>query len=277
MKKLSVALGAIVAIATVTNTALADTSSSGFDLVKDFILKHDYPEKFKDTVYHVKINDALVSPVLNDNTRDVVVLVTPNYLQSATILIYEISDDKIVKRVAEGLAPGPLVPLTGAYLDSHTLGEAVDIGLKDKQGDPNSRKIFIKTTFDKFGGVVAYANFFHVDGREGPAWFIDMSDSQSPLEGKDCSKFEFSSVDAIVSGQIDGATAHDYLVAKVGKNLYVYFINGLTDEKFLNKKSWVVPVPADFVGFPSGNPSPIQYTTVDGKVKNLSIPALSKE
>lgn len=260
-------------------TAYASDDQAGGDLasVTNFMLKNDYPELFKDTAYHVKIESMLTSDVLNDGSHDVVVLVTPNYRQSATILIYELAKDGTVNRVTEGLAPGPLVPITDKYLDSHTLGEAVDVSAGEKQHDPAARQVFITAGLKNFGGFVEYKDFFHADGRHGPAWFVNMSDVESPLEGNDCSKFEFSTVDSIASRRIDGAGNKNYLIAKVSKQFYIYLIDGLKDETFLNKKLWVVPVPADFSDFSPGNLSPLKYMTADGHSKNLSVPEISKE
>ena len=50
---------------------------------------------------------------------------------AATIVFYRIAENLEVSRVIEGLAPGPLQPLSGEYLDSHTLGAAADLDLMD--------------------------------------------------------------------------------------------------------------------------------------------------
>lgn len=239
--------------------------------VTNFMLTKDYPEFFGDKPYHIKIEDIFDADVLNDGTHDVVVHVIPSYRQSATILIYEIVADGGIRRITEGLAPGPLVPVTGDYIDSHTLGEGVDLTAGDKQNDTSARQKLIEVGLKQFGGFVSYKNFFHADGRKGPAWYLDMSDVDSPLEGKTCGNFEFSPVDAVVAGKISGADEGIYLVAKVGKQLYIYLINGSKDGIYLNKKLLIVPLPNDFSGFVEGEPSTVQYNTADGQKKNLSI------
>ena len=254
-----------------------DQTAKDLASVTAFMLKNDHPELFKDKAYHVKIENLMASDVLNDGSHDVVALVTPDYRQSATILFYEIAKDQSVSRVTEGLAPGPLVPVTGKYLDSHTLGDAFDVTAGADQHDPAARQAFIASGLKNLGGFVAYKDFFHGDGRHGPPWFIDMSDVESPLEGDNCSKFEFSTVDSIVGGHIDGAGSKNYLVAKVGKRFYIYLIDGLKDKTFLNKKLWVVQVPEDFSGFAQGSPSPVRYMTTDGQTKNLPVPEVVKE
>lgn len=261
----------LLLVASTTNADLR-RSAPELELIKSFIMKKDYPEVIKDQTYHMKIEDAVAAPVLNDGSRDVVLLVTPNYRQSATVLIYEIGNENAVSRVTEGLAPGPLVPVTDKYLDSHTTGDAVDVVAPDEKQHPGAREKFIKAGIENFGGFVAYRNFFHGDGREGSPWFIDMSGVDSPLEGDNCSKFEFSTVDAIAAGQLDGSGKQTYLVAKVGEQLYIYLISGLRDGKFLNKKLWTVPVPADFKSFATGDPATVTYVAQDGQLKSLAAP-----
>src|SRR5439155_20457671 len=73
-----------------------------------------------------------------------------------------------------GLAPGPLVPLSGAYLDSHSLGQGVDFTLNAKDG-PIDREKTLKGLFQsKFGGIVEYRSFVHADGRTGEPAYVDM-------------------------------------------------------------------------------------------------------
>lgn len=279
MNMIRIQAAILVALSISVTSAYADTPSqvSEVALVKDYMLKTDYPEKFSNHVYHVKILDAIVAPVLNDGSDDVVILVAPNYRQSATILFYKISETKTVTRVMEGLAPGPLVPVTGNYIDSHTLGEGVDLSLQGRQEDTVSRRNFIDVAAAKFGGMVAYPNFFHVDGRQGPLWYVDESNVMPVLENKDCSGFEFSAVEAVAVGQITGGGTDNYLIAKVGDSLYTYLISGLESGKFLNKKSWTSALPADFKSFMPEGAHVIQYQTVDGQAKDLVKSALVKE
>jgi hypothetical protein len=82
-------------------------------------------------------------------------------------VIYKINRDLKVARVTEGLAPGPLQPLSGDYLDSHSLGQAADFDIeipKDKRNPDDIRKIAMKNGMN---GFVTYDAFFHMDGRTG--------------------------------------------------------------------------------------------------------------
>ncbi len=264
--------GAVLFLAAYAAHADVSVAPHELDLIKGYMLNKDYPEKFGDKSYHVEINDVIVAPILNDGSRDVVVRVTPTYRQSATILIYEIGADDSVSRVTEGLAPGPLVAVSGDYIDSHTLGQAFDVLAPNEAKNPGARAKIMASGLENLGGFVAYKNFFHGDGRNGPTWFLDMSDADSPLMGDNCEGFEFSRVDAIAAGQLDGGGKQTYLVARVGKQLYFYLIAGLRDGKFLNKKTWNTAVPDDFKTFTRRDPSPITYITQDGQTKLLAAP-----
>lgn len=257
-----------------SGAAHADLAKSSHELglIQHFMLSKDYPEKFKGNSYHVELRDAVVAPVLNDGSHDVVILVTPTYRQSATVLIYEIAKDDSVSRVTEGLAPGPLVAVSGDYIDSHTLGDAVDVAAPDEKQHPGATAKIISAGIANFGGFVAYRSFFHGDGRMGAPWFIDMSGVDSPLEGDNCSKFEFSKVDEIAAGTLDGAGDKTYLAARMGHQLYLYLIGGLRDGKFLNKTVWVSDLPGDFKRFAPGDPSTIHYLTQEGQSKPLAAP-----
>lgn len=272
MRSIRWMVGVVLMLAVCAAEADVAAVTSDLDLVKTYMLAKDYPEQFGGKSYHVKIEDALVAPVLNDGTHDVVVLVTPNYRQSATVLIYKIAQDHSVSRVTEGLAPGPLVPVSGKYLDSHAIGQGFDVQASKGQGDPATQANLIKAGLKTLGGMVLYRNFTHGDSRNGSPWFVDMSDVESPLEADNCSKFEFSLVDQLAAGEVAGGGKQLYLVASVGKQLYFYVFDGLRKDGLLNKRKWVTPLPAGFKQFVADYPSAIEYLTDDGQTKPLAAP-----
>lgn len=161
-------------------------------------------------------------------------LVKPHYRQSPTVVLFKVSKDLKVKRVVEGLAPGRLVPVTGDYLDSHTLGMAADLTVQETEMDPKKRKQAVAIALKEMGGVVEYSNFIHTDGRTGKApVYIDMSYLKAPKDAT-CETFEFSTVDALhVAAKDDGSG--NYLVALVGAELYMYKIKKITTDGFLQK------------------------------------------
>lgn len=214
-----------------------------WEAVKQYILKDEYPELFGDKPYRLKINNAIIEDVDGDGQDDVIVHVTPHYLQSPTIILFKVSKNLKVTRVKEGLAPGPLVPLNGDFLDSHTLGSGMDLTLGKDQKDPTKRMAMIQAAFkNKMGGVVEYANFIHVDGRTGKGIYVDMTGLATPPEGDNCAKFQFSMPEEIaVLPKNDGSG--NYLLARVGKQIYQYKIHKIRDDGFLEKTLVIKPAP----------------------------------
>jgi hypothetical protein len=209
--------------------------------VQKYLLNEDYPEVFGEQHYRIKVEDALVADVDDDGNEEVILLVKPHYRQSPTIVLFKVSKDLKVKRVIEGLAPGPLVPVSGDYLDSHTLGMGVDLTIQGAEKDPKNRKEAVTIALKEMGGVVEYRSFFHTDGRKGKApVYVDMSHLEAPKNGS-CEAFEFSTVDAIKVASKDDGTGH-YLLALVGKELYTYKIKKITTDGFLEKNLTVKKV-----------------------------------
>lgn len=215
-------------------TAAAGEMPQKVAAVQKYLLEQEYPEVFGDKHYRVKIEDALVADVDDDGISEVILLVKPHYRQSPTVVLFKVSKDMKVKRVVEGLAPGPLVPVTGDYLDSHTLGMAADLTVKGAEKDPKMRKEAVAIALKEMGGVVEYANFIHTDGRTGKApVYIDMTHLKAPKDAT-CEKFEFSKVDALqVAAKDDGSG--NYIVALVGSELYMYKIKKIAADGFLQK------------------------------------------
>ena len=120
----------------------------------------------------------------------------------------------------------------------------------------------LQITLARFGGVVAYHNFYHVDGRKGPASYLDMTNVELPSHAQDCSSFEFSKVRQIAAGGLREDTARNYLAAWVGDEIYVYLLRGISSQGMLDKKLWIVKAPAEFKGFLPGQG--LAYKTASG-------------
>lgn len=210
--------------------------------VQQYLLKagNDYPEVFGEDSYRMKINNAIVADVDDDGEEEVVLHVTPHYLQSPTIMIFRVSKNLHVKRVIEGLAPGPLRPTSMDFLDSHTLGAGVDLTLGKDQANPAKRKAFIRATLKEMGGVVEYRNFIHMDGRKGRGMYIDMSGLDKPPTESTCESFEFSMPDAVTVLKEDDGSGN-YLLAMVGDKIYAYKIHKISSDGFLEKTLKILP------------------------------------
>ena len=238
------------------------------EAVRKYILEKEYQELFQDTHYRVRISNLVVADVDNDGRKDVTVQFMPHYRQSATIAFFRITEPMEVTRVIEGLAPGPLQPISGDYLDSHAFGSGVDFSIDDKQDSAAAADSVVKSALKEFGGLVAYANFFHADGRAGNGSYIDLTHISNVPGANNCEAFEYATIREIAVGHLKG---HDqnYLAAWVGDEIYVYLIRAVRDNGLLDKKFWVRKAPAGFKGFMPGKG--LAFVTASGDEETLGL------
>ena len=206
--------------------------------VQKYILEKDYPEVFGEKKYRTAVDGFEIADFGNDGLVEVIILYRPHYLQSPTIVIYQIQKDGSVKRIREALAPGPLVKRTNDFLDSHELGEGVDFDFFGKPISYEERKTVAKMAAEKGGLVVQYKNFMHMDGRKGEGAYLDMSHVE-PFDSKQtCASFEFSKVDFIYAavGSREDNKNSGAILAKVGNQVYMYEIAGIDKDGYLDKK-----------------------------------------
>lgn len=227
---------AILAWLVPATAAMAEGLDPRIEAVKNYLLGDDYPELFDDKPYHVQVRDIAVGDLDGDGQAEVVLMVAPHYLQSPTILIFQVNKQMQVTRVREGLAPGPVEPLTGDYLDSHTLSEAVDLTLGKDQNNPAKRRQMVAAAMrNGFGGIVEYRNFFHMDHRSGKGMYLDMTRIDLPARVRSCGSFQFSEVEAISIASRKHEKGN-YLLAKVGDEVYAYRIRKITKNGLLEKE-----------------------------------------
>lgn len=248
---------------------------SKVEAVRNYLLKEDYPEVFKNKPYRVRIEDVVVADIDNDGNPEVVVLFHPHYRQTPTVVFFQLDKELKVKRVFEGLAPGPLVPVSGQYLDSHTIGMAVDLTASAKpSAKPLQPRHVIKAARKgRLRGLVEYRTFFHADGREGTGSYVDMTHLDVPNNENKCAHFEFSRVRGIAVGAVWSSDARLHVVARVENEIYIYRIDRIDDRGFLEKSIWVMQTPLDFHAFfASFEPkagTPLLYKTAGGEVRKL--------
>ncbi len=239
--KVRIIIGLLLALLVTWGAAFAAELSPKIEAVKQYLLKDDYPELFGDKPYRMKVKNVIEADLDDDGEDEVIFHVTPHYLQSPTIIIFKVSKDLKVTRVIEGLAPGPLLPRRSDFIDSHTLGGAVDFTIGKEQSNPAKRKEVVKLSLEKMGGVVEYRNFIHMDDRKGKGLYIDMTNLAKPPAKDNCEAFEFSMPDEIaVMPKNDGSG--NYLLALVGKSMYAYKIHKIREDGFLEKTLTVTPV-----------------------------------
>ncbi|HEY6197902.1 MAG TPA: hypothetical protein VI231_04775 [Candidatus Binatia bacterium] len=241
-----------------------------FLAVQRYILEKDYPEVFGETRYRTKIENAVIADLDGDGLPEVTVHTTPHYRQSAPIVIFRVDKDLNVTRVKEGLAPGPLVPLTGEYLDSHIIGMGVDFVIGLKPGEEHLVRSFAEKGVATFGGFVQYKNFHHADGRKGSSAYIDMTHIDVPAGKDSCADFEFARVIQITVGKLDSESGGNYLAAHVSSEIWLYRIEEFLPNGLLKKTIRVEKVPGDFVEFMPLSDGLIRYRSRGGEIKQLS-------
>ena len=246
------------------------------EAVRRYLLTEDYPEAFKDREsYRVRIQNLIVADIDYNGTADVVVLFNPHFRQSPTIAIFQIDKEFSVRRTFEGLAPGPLAPVSGQYLDSHTLGMAVDIRVAVKPGAKpvNPKNLIEAARKTQMRGLVQYRNFFHADMREGVGSYVDMTHVDVPGQEQTCNHFEFSPVDSIAIGSVWSNDPSLHLAARVENAIYLYKIGRIDEQGFLEKQVWITKLPPDFQSFfASYTPKrgdPLIYKTTDGELRRF--------
>jgi len=233
------------------------------EAVRKYILERDYPEVFGKTDYKTRIQGFAVADLVNDGQEEVVIHYVPHYRQSATLVIYRVDRRMNVERVTEGLAPGPVQPVSGSYLDSHELGEALDLKVT---GPEEGLKMF-HATKQVGGGFVLYRGFAHFDGRKGPLAYVDMSDAKLPVGTKTCEAFEFRRVRGIAAGTLQGET-RTYLAAWVLDQIYLYWIKKFREDGSIDKELRVRKAPIGFTGFVQGKG--LCWATTGGAIKCLT-------
>ncbi|MCW5723429.1 MAG: hypothetical protein KIS81_00560 [Maricaulaceae bacterium] len=218
------------------------------EALRDYLLGTDYPEAFGDTYYRVRIENLVIYDITGDGSPELIAHVFPYYRQSATILIYRLTQDGAIERVMEGLAPGPLVPVSGELIDSHVLRSGVDFSIGGQTDSAEEALDFARRGAAGFGGFVAYRGFFHADSRAGPTYFVDMTGAELPAGVNSCDGFEFSPVRQIETGFVSGASDRPLLAAWTGEEIYFYEISGVSAGGFLRKRVWVAPAPEAMQG-----------------------------
>jgi len=239
------------------------------NLVFDYLLKKDYPELFGDQTLQFRPIDWQIIDIDNDGIIEVFLQTFPHYRQSPSITIFQIDKNDSVTRIIEGFAPGHLVKLSKEddYFDPHTTGYAMDMQLDSN--DPEKFKILAESSL-KFGmSVILYKNFIHTDKREGKGVFIDLMYLDDYSKANSCENFQFDKPDKIIAGKI---LNHDkkFFIAKVGKELFCYKINGFKDSKFINKEISIINVPKDLRDLILENGF-IKYLNKKGQLIDLQI------
>ena len=239
------------------------------NLVFDYLLKKDYPELFGDQPFQFRPIDWQIIDIDDDGNTEVFLQTYPHYRQSPSITIFQIDKNDSVTRIVEGFAPGHLEKLSkdDDYFDSHTTGTAIDMQLESNDID-KFRKVG-ESSLNWGMSVVLYKNFIHSDKRQGKGIFIDLMYLDDYSSENSCENFQFSKPDKIIAGKISNQDKK-YFIAKVGKELYCYKINGFRDLKFVDKEIKIIDIPKDFKELQLDNKT-IKYLNKKGQLIDLEI------
>lgn len=171
-------------------------------LVQNYILNTEYLELFDTTHYRIRCENMLVDDIDGDGTTEVILHLFPHYRQSPTIVIYRVIKNDSILRVTEGFAPGHPVPVSDKYLDSHTLGMAMDMVADNMKSKPIEPEKLLAAARQSSGGcIVLYNTFIHMDMRKGNPSFIDMRHiDKLPGKPQTCEGFEFPDISQILIG-----------------------------------------------------------------------------
>jgi hypothetical protein len=253
--------------------------------VRRYLADEEPPERFGSERLPVRIRGFAVWDLSGDGTSEVVLWTDPYYRQSPSITLYSVTGAGKVRRLVEGLAPGPLVPATGGRRDPHERGLGADI--VDRQGEelraagtPPTRQ-----ESDAFGGTavaaalrgamhaVQYQRFVHTDGRIGTGSYVDQSQERGALaDGTSCRAFDFAPVEDVAVGTLGGDASGRYVAATAGGRLDLYRIDHIQDDGTLVKRRWTTAKPADFVRFVGQPGCGITYETRTGVFVPLPSP-----
>jgi len=253
--------------------------------VRRYLAEVEPPERFGDERLPVRIRGFAVWDLDGDGTPEVVLWTDPYYRQSPTITLYSVAASGKVRRLAEGLVPGPLVPATLDRRDPHASGLGADI--VDRKGEelrsagtPPTRqetdafgRAAVRAALQQRLHAVQYPAFVHTDGRSNTGSYVDLSQEQSPLAAStSCTGFDFVPVEDVALGTLGGDPKGRYVAATAGGRLDLYRIDRIQPDGTLLKRRWTAAKPPDFVRFAGRPGGTITYETRTGTLVPLPSP-----
>jgi hypothetical protein len=182
-----------------------------------------------------------------DSERLLLLSIVPKYRQTPTIVVYHRSGSGEAERLYEGLAPGSLAPISGRYVDSHTLGIGIDMTFEGVADSATVVRV-MSLARQQHMHFVRYPRFVHVDSRAEAAGFLDMTPMAPNLAAPTCGEFEFPPVDTMVVGHFRADRTSSVLVALTPRDIVTYRIHGVAADGRLAKHVWLRERPGNLQG-----------------------------
>ncbi len=228
-------------------------------------------EAFGQVAGFVRVRDIALLDIDGDGSPEAFVWIEPKVRQTPTILAYSYDQQRGARRLLEGLVPGRLQPVSGQFVDDHTMGFGVDM-VVGENGKPVDFDRLIAAGVEHGMSLVRYRTFIHADGRKGFVSFVDLSDRALPTpDTKTCRDFEFSSVDALAAGALSGSTTR-YLIVLTTKDITIYRFRAIRPNGTFDKDSWIRARPADAVNLTVSSSGDVVLTMRDGRTVPLTAP-----
>jgi hypothetical protein len=260
--------------------AATTTAAAKVNAIRRVVLNEDYPERFAGHIHRVRIDSMVLADLDGDGIEEAVVVFSPHYRQSPTVALFRLKQEGAryqASRVREGLAPGPLRPLTGRFHDSHALGLAEDLRLSPRpDGSPvPAAELLAAAAQAGWRGLVQYRGFVHADLREGSGTYLDMTHAQVPGDDPHCAHFEFALVNELAVGAARPGEPALHIAARVHDEITFYRITSIDSSGLLTKQAWRMKVPADFdslVALPEVRQGmSLQYRSSSGALRVLTM------
>ena len=208
-------------------------------------LEENPVEVFGDQPRETRVRGNALLDIDGDETPEVFVWIEPHFRQSPTIIIYRGTEGGNVQRIAEALAPGTLVPVSGGYIDAHVNGDALDMWVgsgSEYDLDGQLDSTVVRISLGRGFHIVKYASFVHLEHRRGSRIYLDESHQWLPDGVETCAEFEFERVRSLAAGAVSGLD-DPALVALTDSKVAVYQLRGIDSDGLLDKDIWTLARP----------------------------------
>ncbi len=211
-------------------------------------------EAFDSATGATTVSFALELDLDGDGTNEIAAALRPAFRQTPTLIFFRRTADGTLSRIVEGLAPGPLTPLSGRLKDSHTQRVGVDM-TPDPGPKPLDTLAFVRIAMAQKFSVVVYRTFFHMDMRNGTHFLIRETNAMLPHpDDQTCEGFQFSPIEGMAYGTYAGSDTTKYLAVQTQGELTLYHFSGVETPGWLLQTSETIRIAnlAEVVTLPTG-------------------------